>query len=118
MTKEVANFDFFEKYSPYKLLVVSLISAIFFIYPNISMFSLEREYLGESKHTVHLLYFIFRYLYFSAFIWILLRHNILKLKTNSVTKRWGRSFIITFAAYLIYVGFSITLSPKHEWLPA
>ena len=116
IVKEDKEIDFFEKYSPYKLLVVSLVSAVFFIYPNITIFSMEREYLGESKHTVHLLYFIFRYLYFSAFIWILLRHNILKLKTNSFTKRWGRSFIITFIAYLIYVLFSLTLSPKHEWL--
>ena len=76
--------DFFEKYSPYKLLAVSLVSALFFIYPNISVFSMERNYLDESKHTVHLLYFTFRYLYFSVFIWILLRHNILNLKTNSV----------------------------------
>jgi len=114
--KEVIKFDFFDKYSPYKLLLVSLISSVFFIYPNITMFSMEREYLGEEKQTVHLLYFIFRYLYFSAFIWILLRHNILKLKTNSVSRRWGHSFIITFVAYLVYVGFSITLSPKHEWL--
>jgi len=114
--KEVIKFDFFDKYSPYKLLLVSLISSVFFIYPNITMFSMEREYLGEEKQTVHLLYFIFRYLYFSAFIWILLRHNILKLKINSVSRRWGHSFIITFVAYLVYVGFSITLSPKHEWL--
>jgi sensor histidine kinase YesM len=114
--KELIKFDFFDKYSPYKLLVVSLISAVFFIYPNISMFSIEREYLGASKHTVHLLYFIFRYLYFSAFIWILIRYNILKLKTNSISKRWGWSFIITLFVYLIYVLFSVTLSPKHEWL--
>ncbi len=116
MARQAANLIFLRSTPRTNLLVVSLISAIFFIYPNITMFSMEREYLGEEKHTVHLLYFIFRYLYFSAFIWILLRHNILKLKTNSVTKRWGQSFIITFAAYLIYVGFSITLSPKHEWL--
>jgi len=116
MARKAEKFDFFAKYSPYKILVVSLVSAVFFIYPNISIFSMEREYLGDEKQTVHLLYFIFRYLYFSAFIWILLRHNILKIKTNSVTRRWGQSFIITFAVYLAYVGFSLTLSPKHEWL--
>ncbi|OFY65205.1 MAG: histidine kinase [Bacteroidetes bacterium RBG_13_43_22] len=114
--KDNERFDFLDKFSTYKLLAVSLVSAVFFIYPNITIFMMEREYLGESKHTVHLLYFIFRYLYFSAFIYLLLRYNILKLKTNSVTRRWGRSFIITFFAYLIYVLFSVTLSPKHEWL--
>lgn len=116
MTGQTVKFDFLDKYSPYKLLLVSLISAVFFIYPNISVFSLEREYLGEAKRTIHLLYFIFRYLYFSGFIWILLRYNILKLKTNVISKRWGISFLITLAAYIIYVFFSVTFSPKHEWL--
>jgi sensor histidine kinase YesM len=115
-SKDDFKIDLPDKYSPFKLLLVSMISAVFFIYPNISVFSLERNYLGEAKHTAHLLYFIFRYLYFSTFIWLLLRHNILKIKTNSVRKIWIQSFIISLVAYFIYVCFSILLSPKHEWL--
>ena len=108
--------DFPDKYFPAKILLVSLISAVFFIYPNISMFSVERNFLGEAKHTVHLLYFIFRYLYFSAFIWILLRYNLLKFSTSAVWKRWAQSLLITAIAYMIYICCSVLFSPKHEWL--
>jgi len=114
--KDDLKTDFLNRYTPLKHLIISLISAVFFIYPNISIFSLERAALGEAKHTVHLLYFIFRYLYFSTLIWILLRHNLVKVKTHSVRNRWVQSFIIMVIAYLIYVCISILLSPKHEWL--
>lgn len=112
---EVIKFDFFDKYSPYKLLVVSLIVAVFIIYPNISIFSLERDYLGEAKQTAHLLFFTFRYLYFTGFIWILIRYNLQKIKTPAITKRLLQAFLITGIAYLIYVCFSLLLSPKKEW---
>jgi sensor histidine kinase YesM len=105
----------FDEYSPFKLLLVSLISAIFIIYPNIAFFSYEHNYLGEAKHTAHILFFIFRYLFFSGLIWILLRHNLLKIKTSAFRKRLIQTFVITGIAYLIYIGFSILLSPKPEW---
>jgi sensor histidine kinase YesM len=115
MVKEVLKFDFFNKFSPYKLLVVSLICAVFIIYPNISIFSLERNYLGEAKHTAHLLFFSFRYLYFTGFIWILIRYNLQKIKTPTITKRLLQALLITGIAYLIYMCFSLLLSPKKEW---
>jgi cbb3-type cytochrome oxidase subunit 3 len=107
--------DLLDKYSPIKLLLVSLISAVFIIYPNIAFFSFEHNYLGEAKHTAHILFFIFRYLFFSALIWILLRHNLLKIKTPFFSKRLIQTFFITGIAYLIYICFSILLSPKPEW---
>lgn len=108
--------DLFDKYSPLKLLLVSLISAVFIIYPNIAFFSFEHNYLGEAKHTAHILFFIFRYLFFSILIWILLRHNLLKIKTPFFRKRLIQTFLVTGIAYLIYICFSILLSPKPEWL--
>lgn len=104
------------KYSPFRILLVSLISALFIIYPNITIFSLEREHLGVAKQTAHLLYFIFRYFYFSALIWALIVLNISKIKQSVFVKRLVFSFLISAAAYLVYIGFSILLSPKPEWL--
>jgi hypothetical protein len=112
---EVIKFDFFDKYSPYKLLVLSLVVAVFIIYPNISIFSLERSHLGEAKQTAHLLFFTFRYLYFTGFVWILIRYNLRKIKTPTIAERLLQAFLITGIAYLIYVGFSLLLSPKKEW---
>ena len=107
--------EIFDKYSPLKFLLISLIFAVFIIYPNIAFFSFEHEYLGESKHTAHILYFIFRYLFFSGLIWILLRHNLLKLKSSEFRKRLIHTLILTLFTYLIYIGFSVLLSPKPEW---
>jgi len=68
--------SFTGRLTPFRLVLLSLVSAVFFIYPNIAFFSMEREYLGEAKHTVHILFFIFRYIYFSAIIWILVSLNL------------------------------------------
>lgn len=105
----------FDEYSPFKLLLVSLISAVFIIYPNIAFFSYEHNYLGEAKHSAHLLFFIFRYLFFSILIWLLIIYNLRKIKTPAFRKRLIQTFFITGIAYLIYICFSILLSPKPEW---
>jgi len=107
--------DTLKKYSTTKLLIISLISGVVVIYPNISLFLMERSFLGESKHTAHLLFFIFRYLYFSALIFVLLIYNFRKIKTPEVKKRFINSFLITLTFYFLYIGFSLTLNPKNEW---
>jgi len=112
----VIKIDFLGKYSPVKLLIISLISALFIIYPNITIFSLEREHLGTAKQTAHLLYFIFRFLFFSALIWLLIIYNVRKIKLSVFSKRLIYSFLIAAAGYITYIGFSILLSPKPEWL--
>src|SRR4030042_5949998 len=105
----------FDKYSPLKLLLISLIFGVFTIYPNIAFFAMEHEYLGESKHTAHILYFILRYLFFSGLIWLLLTYNLLRLKSSEFRKRLIHTFLLPLAGYLLYIGFSVLLSPKPEW---
>lgn len=118
------NLDFFsnnnssdspDKSNPLKFLLISLIIAVFIIYPNISIYSFESDYLGEAKRTAHLLFFIFRYLYFSGLIWVLLRFSLKKIKPSALKKSLLNAFLISVIAYLIYTGFSILLSPKKEW---
>jgi len=107
--------DFLDKYKPLKYFLISLIIAVFIIYPNISIYSFESNYLGEAKRTAHLLFFIFRYLYFSGLIWILLRFNLQKIEPTALKRSLLKAFLITIVAYLVYTGFSILLSPKKEW---
>ena len=113
--KKDIKLDLVDKYSPFRLIMVSVVSAVFIIYPNIAFFSWERNYLDESKHTAHLLFFIFRYIYFSLLIWILLRQNILKIKAPDFRKRLLYTFLMTAISYPVYIGFSLLLSPKQEW---
>lgn len=107
--------NFFEKNSSLKLLLISLLSAIFIIYPNITFFSFEHNYLDESKHTAHILFFLFRYFFFSILIWVLIRYNLFNIKLDPFRKRLIHTFIISGIAYLVYICFSIALSPKQEW---
>ncbi|MFZ2339788.1 MAG: hypothetical protein WAW07_08725 [Bacteroidales bacterium] len=85
--KKIEEKDMPEKFTPIRLLFFSLLCSVFFIYPNITFFSMEREHLGESKNTMHLMFFIFRYLYFAGLTWFLISVNLRKLKTPFFSKR-------------------------------
>jgi len=115
LLKDEVRPDITENYNQGRLVLLSFVTALFIIYPNISVFSLERAYLGEQKHTVQFLFFSFRYLYFSGLIWLLIWFNIRKIKRPSLKNRLFQAFLITTVAYLIYIVFSINLSPKKEW---
>lgn len=108
--------DFLESSTPLKIILISLISAALFIYPNITMFSMERDYLGEAKHGAHLFFFTFRYLYFTGIIFFLISLNLKKFKHLEWGSRFTYTFLITLGAYLVYVCFSLLLNPKKEWL--
>lgn len=112
--KKDIKIDLLEKYSPWKLMLFSLLGALFIIYQNITFFSFERDYLGEEKHTAQLVFFVFRYLFYSALIWVLIRQN-LKIKAPELGKRLLLSFAITATGYVVYVVFSKLLNPKDEW---
>jgi len=103
------------KYISYKLLLVSLIIALFIIYPNITFFSFERDYLGAAKQTAHLLFFIFRYIFFSILMWILILYNLHKMKTGNFLKRLLLNFFFACIAYLLYLISTILFSPKPDW---
>lgn len=91
-----------------------MICAVFIIYPNISIFFWERSFLTRDKYTAHLLFFLFRYSFFSGLIWILFGQfavtNALPFKRKLI-----RAFLIAAGAYMVYVVCSRLLSPKHEW---
>jgi sensor histidine kinase YesM len=107
---------FLGNYSPVKLLIISLISAVFILYPNIAIFAWERNFLDKSKYAAHFWFFIFRYLYFSGFVWVLLSYNLQKIKTVTIKKRILNTLILTLVSYLVYISVSYLLSPKPEWI--
>jgi len=94
--------DLIKKYSSTKLLVISLISAFFIIYPNIACLPWELSFLDESKHASHLAFFTFRYFFFVVFIWALLKYNFGRLKDFQFLKRLKRTFVFSVVAYVLY----------------
>jgi hypothetical protein len=96
--------NFLEKYTnPYKLALISMAGAIFIIYPNLAYFKWEMNFIDNSLHASYLYYFVYRYLFFSALIWILISYNLRKIPSLPFKKRLFYTFLITAAAYLVYV---------------
>jgi len=95
-----------DKYSSFKLLLISLLSAAFVVYPNIACFWWELSFLDEAARTPHIQFFVFRYLFFTVLIWLLLKGNLQKMKLFSIQKRFLYNILVTAVAYFIYVGIS------------
>ncbi len=104
-----------ESLTTLRLLLFSFIIALFVIYPNLSIVKVERAYLGEAKHTAHLIFFTIRYIYFSALIWLLIKYNIQRIKSPSLWKRILHALIISVLTFVIYLVISRNLNPKKEW---
>lgn len=103
-----------EKYSSFKLLLISLVSAVVVIYPNIACLPLDLSFLDGIARTIHIRFFIFRYIFFVVLIWALIIFNFIKINTLSIQKRFISNFIISLAAYLLYVGISVSCCTKAD----
>jgi hypothetical protein len=93
----------FDRYNSFKLLLISLIGAIFIIYPDIANLSWKLSFLDESEHAAHLVFFLFQYVYFALLIWGLLAYDLKKIKEASFKKRSVRTFLITAVTYALFV---------------
>lgn len=92
-----------DNYSPFKLWLISLVGAIFIVYPNIACLPWELSFLDESKHASHWTFFFIRYSYFVLLIWGLLIYNLNKIKNFSFQDRSLRTLLITAVAYGLFV---------------
>lgn len=106
--------DLLTKYTSYKFPLVSLICAIFVIYPNISFFSWDLGRLDAAEHTAYILFFCYRFLFFWALIWLLIRYNLQEIETPVFLKRLVCTFLATGVAYLIYACISIFTHHKAD----
>jgi sensor histidine kinase YesM len=84
----------------------SLILSAIIIYPNIGEF-LWALFAPAHRCTVDIntqstIYFIYRYLFFVSLTFLLIRLNV-KQASKKLNERFWKSFLLTFAAYLIYV---------------
>jgi len=106
--------DLLDKNSFSKILLISLLGALFIVYPNIACLPWELSFLDESKHASHLIFFLFRYLFFSALIVLLVKYNLQKIQDFAFKKRAIRTFLMSALAYLLYVGISVACCKKSD----
>jgi len=100
--------------NPYKLLLISLVIALFVTYPNIACFSWDLKHLDNTEHAAYISFFIFRLVYFTLLILLLTRYNLQKIDTPVFVKRLFQTILFTAIAYLIYVCISYLSSSKAD----
>ncbi|GHV50894.1 histidine kinase [Bacteroidia bacterium] len=95
------------------IIFAGFIAGAFIIYPRIISLAWELSSLpDQGERAGHILFFIYRYLFFCLLSWILLSFNIRKQATLSFTTRLLQTFLITVVSYLAYVLISLAIS-KH-----
>ena len=100
------------KYKSYQLLLISLVSAIFVIYPDITWLPFELKGLQPSEKKDHIAFFLFRYAFFTGLILSLIQLNLQYLQSSSFKKRLIYSTISSIFAYAIYGGISFLIFTK------
>lgn len=76
--------DSFDKYISRNLPLVSLISAVFIIYPNIACTPWELNSLEPSEYLGFFSYFIYRFLFFWGMIGFLINYNLRQIPDSAV----------------------------------
>jgi sensor histidine kinase YesM len=97
-----------------RLFIISLTGAIFIIYPNIAYFPWEMRLLDALHQTQYVIFFVFRYLFFTGLIMVLLYFNLRKAQTPVFKIRLFKTFLITALAYLLYVSISFLTGYKAD----
>lgn len=108
--------NFLEKYTTTKILLITLVSTIFIIYPNLSCLPWELNFLKGTERTHLLLFTAFRYIYFCILTFTLLKLNLQKFNMESFKKRITYNALICFGAYLVFITFALLTYPQAKHL--
>ena len=106
--------DSFDKYISRNLPLVSLISAVFIIYPNIACTPWELNSLEPSEYLGFFSYFIYRFLFFWGMIGFLINYNLRQIPTALFRKRLTHNFLFALTGYLLRIRFVYHL---FAWFP-
>lgn len=107
--------DLSKIYTPYKLFLISMICALLVLYPEITWIPYELGKLPEEKKMGYVLFFAFRYIFYSLLILFLIRINLDKIKTLSFSKRLVYNALISISAFAVYgiISFLIYSKIRH-----
>lgn len=104
-----------KKYSIYQLIAISLVAALFILYPDITWLPFELRGLNHSDWINHVYFFVFRYISFVVLIFFLVRINLHKLTTTLFKQRVIYSTLIAVGFYAVYgfISFLIFTRVRH-----
>jgi LytS/YehU family sensor histidine kinase len=101
-----------KKYNSYQLLFISLIAALFVIYPDITWLPFDLGKLDGPDKTNYIAFFIIRYTFLVGLVFLLIKINLQQIKTTDFKKRFVYNAIISVVAYAIYGGISFLVYSK------
>ena len=98
-----------------KLLLIALGCALFVIFPEVTWIPWELSKISETEKFGYLAFFVFRYVYYTGFVFLLLQLNLKKTTNSSFVTRFGRNILISIVGYAIYaiISFIIYSKVKH-----
>lgn len=99
-------------HTAFKILLISLVCAVLIIYPDITWLPWELSFIKETQRTHHILFFIFRYAFYTTFVFLLIKVNLQKIRTRSFKKRFWYNILISSVVYAIYGGVSLLIDVK------
>lgn len=98
------------------MVLITIIGAIFIIYPNIACLPWEFGFIKGTALTHHLIYFTFRYMFFCGLIFGLIKINMTKFGSLSFKRRLFYNTLINLVAYLVFISITLLLYPKGSHL--
>jgi len=103
----------FDRYSAYKLLLISFIGTVFILYTDIVWIPWILDFLKETERTAYLWQMVFRVSYFFVLILLLVKINLQRMNTDSFKKRLLYNVLLCMIAYgicvlILILGFSKT----------
>lgn len=104
-----------KKYNSYQLFFISLVAALFVIYPDITWIPYDLSKLADGEKMVFITLFLCRYAFFAALIFSLVKINLHKVTTPLFNKRFLYNSCISVAAYALYgvISFLLYTKVKH-----
>ena len=82
--------------------LISLICALFMLYPNIAWFLCDLSFVPQEDRIWFYVYFIFRALWFWALIWLLIWLNLNRIRTKNVIKRMFWNLLMSMGGFVVF----------------
>ena len=82
--------------------LISLICALFMLYPNIAWFLCDLSFVPQEDRIWFYVYFIFRALWFWGLIWLLIWLNLNRIRTKNVIKRMFWNLLMSMGGFVVF----------------
>ena len=98
-----------KKYNSYQLLLISLIAALFVMYPDMTWLPFELKNLAASEKTNYVAFFLLRYTFLVALVFLLVKINLQQINTVIFKKRFAYNTMISALGYAVYGGITFLI---------